>query len=143
MSVMISRQYLEELTIRLSTITRFMESQGNGNGYRAEMMSIARDMVMRAGQLRDAMAARKSTNQPLSLDALRETLSGMSLCGIIADYDKALTEVQNALGDQVDAYERATETADISGRDALDLMESDHLQLHNVMRSIASAEAIA
>lgn len=141
MSALISRQYLEELTIRLDTITRFMKSQNNAWG-REEAMSIADDMVKRAGQLRDTLAARKGITS-LSLDELRGRLSGMSLCGIVAEYDRSLTEVQNALGDTVDAYERATETPDRSGRDALDLMESDHLQLHNVMREIAGAEAIA
>lgn len=141
MSALISRQYLEELTIRLSTITRFMESHDNAWG-QEESMSIADDMLKRARQLSAALDTSKGITS-LSLEELRGRLSSMALCGIVADYDKALTALQNAIGDRVDAYERATERPDVSGRNVLDRLEFSHRALHSVMREIAGAEAIA
>jgi hypothetical protein len=136
-----SRSYLEELTIRLDTITRFMESQGNGDGYRDEALSLSRAMVQRACELRNILAARK-LNKTLSLDQLRDTLSGMSLVSVVRDYDRALTDLQNAIGDQVHERESATETPDSSGRDTLDALEADHLRLHNIMRELVGSAAI-
>jgi hypothetical protein len=141
MSALISKQYLEELTIRLDTITRFMESQENGNGYRAEAMSIAAAMVKRACELRNTLAARKA-DKSLSLDELRDALSGMSLVSVVRDYDRALNDLQNAVGDQVHEYEVNTETPDSSGRDTLDALEAVHLKLHNIMRELVGAVAV-
>jgi hypothetical protein len=141
-TTMPSRKYLEELTVRLDTITRFMESQGNSDGCRDEALSIANAMVSRAIQLRDALGVCKGTHQTLNLDQLRDALSGMSLAANIAEYDRALTGLQNAIGDEVYEYESSTQTPDNAGRDTLDALEAIHLQLHNVMRELVGATAI-
>jgi hypothetical protein len=137
-AVIPSRTYLSELVDRLNTITRSMESEGNAWG-REEAESIVDAMGKRASQLRDSLRVRER-NTSLSLDALRGRLSAMSLCSILADYDKAATACQNVVGDQVHAHECATGMPDSRGRDALDRLEASHWRLEVVMREIAGAE---
>ena len=137
-AVVPTRKYMQELVDRLETITRFMESQDYAWG-REEAMSIVDAMIKRASQLRDSLGPRE---RDMSLDELRGRLSAMALCAIIADYDKAIGDLQNAVGDQVQNHERATETPDSRGRDVLDFLEVSHLRLRNVMRTIAGAAAV-
>jgi hypothetical protein len=138
-----TRAYLEEPTIRLDTITRFVEAQGHSSAEcRDEAVSIAREMVKRAAQLRETLRVSKGTNTTLTLDQLRDTLSGMALCAIVREYDRALNELQNVIGDEVYAYEATNERPDSAGRDALDNLEAVHLKLHTVMREIVGAAAL-
>lgn len=133
----LSRRDLDELTVRLDLVGRFIESHGNSAGYRDEALSIAEDMVKKAGELRDTLAARKGSVVTLTLDQLRDTLSGMSLAAVVLDYDRALNDLQNEIGDEVHEHESASETPDSAGRDTLDALEAVHLKLHNVMRELA------
>jgi len=135
------RQDIDELTIRLDLVGRFIETHGNSAGYRDEALSIAEAMVKKAAELRDTLAARK-LNKTLSLDELRDTLSGMSLAAGVLDYDRALNDLQNEIGDEVHEKEAATETPDVAGRDFQDLLEAVHLKLHNVMRELVGAAAV-
>lgn len=140
-----NRRYLEELTIRMDTLGRYIESQGNREGflgdYRDEALSIAREMVQRAQALCDTLAARK-LNKTVSLEQLRQSLSGMSLVSVVRDYDRAMTDLQNFVGDQVHDREVANEAADVAGRDSLDALESEHLRLHRIMREICGAASV-
>jgi hypothetical protein len=137
-----SRRDLDELTVRLDLVGRFIEEHGNSAGYENEALSIAEAMVKRACELRNTLAARKGTNKPLTLDQLRDTLSGMSLAAVVRDYDRALNDLQNAIGDQVHEREVANEVPDSAGRDTLDALEAVHLRLHNVMRELVGAAAL-
>ena len=137
----LSRRDLDELTVRLDLVGRFIESHGNSAGYRDEALSIAEDMVKKARELRDTLAARKG-NKTLSLDQLRDTLSGMSLAAVVLDYDRALNDLQNEIGDEVHEHESASETPDAAGRDTLDALEAVGLKLHNVMRELVGAAAV-
>lgn len=140
-NVMPRRQDIDELTIRLDLVGRFIETHGNSAGYRDEALSIAEAMVKKAVQLRDTLSARKVNNM-LSLDELRDTLSGMSLAAGVLDYDRALNDLQNAIGDQVHENEVGHEIPDGAGRDTLDALEAVHLKLHNVMRELVGAKAL-
>jgi hypothetical protein len=119
-----SRAYLEELTVRMDTLCRFVEAQGNSSDFREEALSIADGMVKRA------------------LQVMRQTLSVMSLVSVVRDYDRALNDLQNAIGDEVHKHELWTQTPDSSGRDTLDSLEATHLELHNVMRELVGAVAV-
>lgn len=138
-----SKMALDELTTRLELVNRFVESHGNSAGYVDESLVICQSMVKAAGQLRDTLAARKGTNQPLSLDALRETLSGTSLLSVVAEYDRAIENLENEIFDQVHEKEAASEAPDVDGRDALDRLSVVHLALHNCMRQLVGAAVIA
>lgn len=141
-NVMPRRQDMDELVIRLDLVARFIEEHGNSAGYRDEALSICEAMVTKAGQLRDTLTARK-LNKTLSLDELRDALSGMSLAAVVLGYDRALNDLQNEIGDEVHEKESATETPDGAGRDTLDALEAVHLKLHNVMRELVGAAAVS
>jgi hypothetical protein len=135
-----SRAYLEELTVRMDTLCRFVEAQGNSSDFREEALSIADGMVKRALQVMNAL--RDCKGSVVSLHELRQTLSVMSLVSVVRDYDRALNDLQNAIGDEVHKHELWTQTPDSSGRDTLDSLEATHLELHNVMRELVGAVAV-
>lgn len=141
MSAVAETNAMQELTIRLDLVGRFIETHGNSAGYVSEALAICEAMVSKAAELRDTLAARK--NATLSLDQLRGALSGFSLLSVVATYDRAIENLQNEIGDQVHEHEEATETPDGAGRDTLDALEAVHLKLHNVMRELVGAAAIA
>lgn len=130
------RKYLEELTTRMGTLCRFVEVQGESEGFRTEALAVADSMVTRALQLRKSLKARKVNT--LSLDDLSATLAGMSLVSIIRDYDRALYELQNLIGDESHNHEAASHRPDVENRDALDRLEVDHLRLHDIMRELVA-----
>lgn len=134
----LSRRDLDELTIRLDLVGRFIETHGNSAGYRDEALSIAEAMVRKAGELRDTVAACKG-KKTLSLDQLREALSGMSLATVVLDYYRSINDLQNEIGDEVHEHESATETPDSAGRDTLDALEAVQLKLHIVMNELVGA----
>lgn len=140
-NVIPNRRDLDELTVRLDLVGRFIESRGNSTSYRDEALSIAEAMVKKGAELRDTLAAR-TVNKTLSLDELRDALAGLSLAVVLRDYDRALNDLQNTIGDQVHEHETATETPDGAGRDILDALEAVHLKLHNIMRELVGAAAV-
>ena len=141
MSAIAETNAMQELVIRLDLVGRFIETHGNSAGYRDEAQAICESMVKRAGELRDTLAVHK-LDKTLSLDQLREALSSMALVSCVREYDRAIGDLQNLIGDEVHEHESATETPDGAGRDFLDSLEAVALRLHNVMRELCGAAAI-
>lgn len=133
-----ARAYLEELSRRMDEVCRLMKIAGETGPWKDEALSISDSMVVRAGQLRDALWDRRVNT--LSLQELGEVLSGMALCEVVRTYDRELYELQNLIGQESHDQETASQKADVSGREALDCLERVHRALDVVMRQLAGAE---